>query len=187
MVKVQAMQILTPNSFYHLRFLFLPLSVSMFLLTQGLSQLLCKQRSVIFTKNTKWLKGLEYPCIESEKTSYRFQALWKVIIKVSTDIFVEPLRKRSGKRQQNRSNPPVIGTKNTIKFSFVDHTLSHLKTRLPPELEEATFLLPGNTAIFPTRQLLTSNANFLLTFLTNNRASKLRWVRGKTMQPRPNT
>ena len=32
-------------------------------------------------------------------------------------------------------------------FAFLDHTLSHLKTRFPPELEGAllaTFLLPGN-------------------------------------------
>ena len=45
--------------------------------------------------------------LESEKTSDRFQALWKVIMKVSTDLFIEPPRKRSVKRQQNRSNPVV--------------------------------------------------------------------------------
>ena len=119
--------------------------------------------------------------LESERTSDRFQALWKVIMKVSTDLFIEPSRKRSVWRQQNRSNPPVVDTESYYRvayyFALVDHTLSHLKTRFPPEL--ATFLLPGNTSIFPTRQLLTSSANLLITFLTH-RASKLRWLRGKS-------
>ena len=86
--------------------------------------------------------------IESERTSDRFQALWKVIMKVSTDLFIEPSRKRSVWRQQNRSNPPVVDTESYYRvayyFALVDHTLSHLKTRFPPEL--ATFLLPGNTS-----------------------------------------
>ena len=46
--------------------------------------------------------------LESERTSDRFQALWKVIMKVSTDLFIEPLRKSSVKKQQNCSNPPVV-------------------------------------------------------------------------------
>ena len=86
--------------------------------------------------------------IESERTSDRFQALWKVIMKVSTDLFIEPSRKRSVWRQQNRSSPPVVDKESYYRvayyFAFVDHTLSHLKTRFPPEL--ATFLLPGNTS-----------------------------------------
>ena len=86
--------------------------------------------------------------IESERTSDRFQALWKVIMKISTDLFIEPSRKRSVWRQQNRSNPPVVDTESYYRvayyFALVDHTLSHLKTRFPPEL--ATFLLPGEFA-----------------------------------------
>ena len=58
LVRVQAMSILSSNGFYHLRFWCLPLSVSMFLFTQGLSQWFCKQKSAIFTKHTKWLRGL---------------------------------------------------------------------------------------------------------------------------------
>ena len=69
-------------------------------------------------------------------------------MKVSTDLFIEPSRKRSVWRQQNRSNPPVVDKESYYRvayyFAFVDHTLSHLKTRFPPEL--ATFLLPGNTS-----------------------------------------
>ena len=126
--------------------------------------------------------------LESERISDRFQALWKVIMKVSTDLFIEPSRKRSVKRQKNRSNPPVFDTESYYRvahyFAFVDHTLSHLKTRFPPELEGAllaTFSLPGNTtqAIFPMRQLLTSSANLLITFLTY-RAWNVRWLRVKS-------
>ena len=91
--------------------------------------------------------------LESERISDRFQALWKVIMKVSTDLYIEPSRKRSVKRQQNRSNPPVVDTESYYRvahyFAFVVHTLSHLKTRFPPELEGAllaTFSLPGNTS-----------------------------------------
>ena len=143
LVKVQAMPIHTSNGFYHLSFWCLPLSVSMFLLSQDLSQSLCKQRSVIFKKLQRLVTS-----IESERTSDRFQALWKVIMKVSTDLFIEPSRKRSVWRQQNRSNPPVVDTESYYRvayyFALVDHTLSHLKTRFPPEL--ATFLLPCNTS-----------------------------------------
>lgn len=71
---------------------------------------------------------------------------------VSTDLAIEPSRKRSVKRQQNCTNPPVADTESYYRvayyFAFVDNTLSHLKTRFPPELEGAllaTFLLPGNT------------------------------------------
>ena len=91
--------------------------------------------------------------LESERISDRFQALWKVIMKVSTDLFIEPSRKRSVKRQQNRSNPPVVDTESYYRvahyFAFVDHILSHLKARFPPQLEGAllaTFSLPGNTS-----------------------------------------
>ena len=77
--------------------------------------------------------------LESEKTSDRFQELWKVNMKVSTDLFTEPSRKGSVKRQQNCSNPPVVDIERYYRvayyFSFVDHTLSHLKTRFCPELE----------------------------------------------------
>ena len=91
--------------------------------------------------------------LESERTSDRFQALWKVMKKVSTDLFIEPSRKRCVKRQQNRSNPPVVDKESYYRvayyFAFADRTLSHLKTRFPPELEGAllaTFLLPSNTS-----------------------------------------
>ena len=70
-----------------------------------------------------------------------FKELWQVILKISDDLGIEPSRKRSVRRQQNRTNPPVTDTESYYRvayyFAFLDHTLSHLKTRFPPELEGA--------------------------------------------------
>ena len=91
--------------------------------------------------------------LESERESDRFRELWQVIIQISTDLAIEPSRKRNVKRQQNRTNPPVADTESYYRvayyFTFLDHILSHLKTRFPPELEGAllaTSLLPGNVS-----------------------------------------
>ena len=89
--------------------------------------------------------------LENERDSDMFKELWQVILKISDDLGIEPSRKRSVRRQQNRTNPPVTDTESYYRvayyFAFLDHTLSHLKTRFSPELEGAllaTFLLPGN-------------------------------------------
>ena len=89
--------------------------------------------------------------IESERTTNRFQQLWQEILMISTDLDIEPSRKRIVKRQQNRTNPSVTDLEGYYRvgyfFAFLDHTLTHLKTRFPPELEGAllaTYLLPGN-------------------------------------------
>ena len=89
--------------------------------------------------------------LENERDSDMFKELWQVILKISDDLGIEPSRKRSVRRQQNRTNPPVTDSESYYRvayyFAFLDHTLSHLKTRFPPELEGAllaTFLLPGN-------------------------------------------
>ena len=86
--------------------------------------------------------------LESERTSDRFKELWQ---KISTELAIEPTRKRTVKRQQHRTNPSVTDLESYYRvgyyFAFLDHTLSHLKTRFPPELEGAllaTYLLPGN-------------------------------------------
>jgi hypothetical protein len=88
---------------------------------------------------------------EDGNFSHLLHVLWQVILKISDDLGIEPSRKRSVRRQQNRTNPPVTDTESYYRvayyFAFLDHTLSHLKTRFPPELEGAllaTFLLPGN-------------------------------------------
>ena len=89
--------------------------------------------------------------LENERDSDMFKELWQVILKISHDLGIEPSRKRSVRRQQNRTNHPVTDTESYYRvayyFAFLDHTLSHLKTRFPPELQGvllATFLLPGN-------------------------------------------
>ena len=89
--------------------------------------------------------------MESERESDRFKELWQVVIRISTYLAIEPSRKRSVKRQQNRTFPPVTDIESYYRvsyyFAFLDHTLLHLKTRFPPELEGAllaTSLLPGN-------------------------------------------
>ena len=89
--------------------------------------------------------------VESERTSDRFKELWQKIMKISTDLAIEPTRKRTVKRQQHRTNPSVTDLESYYRvgyyFAFLDHTLSHLKTRFPPELEGAllaTYLLAGN-------------------------------------------
>ena len=76
---------------------------------------------------------------------------WQEILKISDDLDIEPSRKRTVRRQQNRTNPPVTDTESYYRaayyFTFLDHTLSHLKTRFPPEREGAllaTALLPGS-------------------------------------------
>ena len=90
-------------------------------------------------------------CLENERESDKFKELWQVILNISANLGIEPSRKRTVRRQQNRSNPPVTDTESYYRvsyyFAFLDHTLSHLKIRFPPELEGAllaTFLLPGN-------------------------------------------
>ncbi len=45
--------------------------------------------------------------LESERTSDRFKELWQEIMKISTDLAIEPTRKRTVKRQQNRTNHSV--------------------------------------------------------------------------------
>ena len=85
---------------------------------------------------------------EAERESNKFQELWQAILKTSNDIGVEPSRKRSVSRQQNHTNPPVTDTDRVAYYyAFLDHILSHLKTRFRKELEGAllaTSLLPGS-------------------------------------------
>ena len=123
--------------------------------------------------------------LENERDSDMFKELWQVILKISDDLGIEPSRKRSVRRQQNRTNPPVTDTESYYRvayyFAFLDHTLSHLKTRFPPELEGAllaTFCQETYTT-FRRRPQLTSKPNMLIIFLTNL-ALKVKWLRGKS-------
>lgn len=71
----------------------------------------------------------------------------------SADIDTEPAKKRSVRIQRNCDNHPVEDVEGHYRvayyYAFLDHTISHLKTRFPPELEGAllaTYLLPFNTS-----------------------------------------
>ena len=91
--------------------------------------------------------------LESERTADKFHALWQTITKISANLGIEPAKKRTIRIQQNRANPPVEDIKGHYRvayyYAFLDHTISHLKTRFPPELEGAllaTYFLPSNTS-----------------------------------------
>lgn len=90
--------------------------------------------------------------LDSERAADKFHGLWQTITKISSDLDIQPAKKRSVKTQQNRANPPVEDIESHYRvsyyYAFLDHTISHLKTRFPPELEGAllaTYFLPCNT------------------------------------------
>ena len=91
--------------------------------------------------------------LESERAADKFQDLWQTITEISADLEIEPAKKRSVRIQRNCATPPVEDIKGHYRvayyYAFLDHTISHLKTRFPPELEGAllaTYLLPSNTS-----------------------------------------
>ena len=93
--------------------------------------------------------------LESERTSEKFHSLWETIIEISGNLEIEPAKKRTVRIQRNRANPPVDDIESHYRiayyFAFLDHTVAHLKTRFPPELEGALlatymYLLPSNSA-----------------------------------------
>ena len=90
--------------------------------------------------------------LDSERAADKFHSLWQTITKISSDLDIEPAKKRSVRTQQNRANPPVEDIEGHYRvayyYAFLDHTTSHLKTRFSPELEGAllaTYFLPSNT------------------------------------------
>ena len=91
--------------------------------------------------------------LDSERAADKFHSLWQTITKISSDLDIEPAKKRSVRIQRNRANPPVEDIEGHYRvayyYAFLDHTISHLKTRFPPELEGAllaTYFLPSNTS-----------------------------------------
>ena len=85
----------------------------------------------------------------------RETSLWETIIEISSNLEIEPAKKRTVRIQRNRANPPVDDIESHYRiayyFAFLDHTVAHLKTRFPPELEGALlatymYLLPSNSA-----------------------------------------
>ena len=86
-----------------------------------------------------------------ERYAEKFQSLWVGATKISADLGIEPAKKRTISRQRHRANPPVEDVESHYRvayyYAFLDHTVAHLKSRFPPELEGAllaTYLLPSN-------------------------------------------
>ena len=90
--------------------------------------------------------------LEIERTgTAKFHSLWQRITEISAGMNIEPSKRRTVARQRNRAIPPVEEIEAHYRvayfYAFFDHTISHLKTRFPRELEGAllaTLLLPGN-------------------------------------------
>ena len=81
----------------------------------------------------------------------KFPRLWQKIIEAAQSLSIEPTKKRTVRRQQNRSNPPVNDIEAHYRvayyYAFLDHTINHLNTRFPETFEDAliaTHLLPAN-------------------------------------------
>ena len=79
--------------------------------------------------------------------------MWQKIIEIAQSLSIEPSKKRTVRRQQNRSNPPVNDIEAHYRvayyYAFLDHTINHLNTRFPEKFEDAltaTHLLPANIA-----------------------------------------
>ena len=91
--------------------------------------------------------------LNSERTADKFHSLWEIITRTSTDlnIEIEPMKKRTVRKQQHRTNPPVEDIEGHYRvvyhYTFLDHTVTDLKTRFAPEPEGvllATYLLSCN-------------------------------------------
>ena len=81
----------------------------------------------------------------------RFNVLRQRIIEIAASLNIEPGKRRTVVRQRNRANPPVEEIEAHYRvayfYAFLDHTITHLKTRFPEELEGAllaTSFLPGS-------------------------------------------
>ena len=91
--------------------------------------------------------------LNSERAADKFHGLWQRTTEISADIDIEPAKKRNVRIQRNHANPHVEDTEGHYRvayyYAFLEHTVSHLKIRFPPELEGvllATYLLPSNTS-----------------------------------------
>ena len=82
--------------------------------------------------------------LDSERAADKFHSLWQTITKISSDLDIEPAKKRSVRMQRNRANPPVENIEGHYRVAYYyDHTTSHLKTRFPQGALPATHFLPS--------------------------------------------
>ena len=109
------------------------------------------------------VKTLEIERTEADK----FKDLWQNITEIAASLNMEPTKKRTVARQQNRANPPVEETEAHYRvayfYAFLDHTINHLKTRFPKELEGtllATYLLPSKVEFLSDEKVIKIKEEF---------------------------
>ena len=92
--------------------------------------------------------------LEIDRKEDKFGSLWEKIKLVADAVGVQKARKRIVTLQHNRTNTPAESVEAYYKvayfYAFLDHTITHLKTRFPEELEGAllaTYLIPGKLSL----------------------------------------
>ncbi len=93
--------------------------------------------------------------------------LWQQIKDIASNLGMEPSKKRTVMRQRNRTNPVVEDIESHYRlayfYAFLDHTINHMKTRFPKELEGAliaSYLLPCNIGQFDSQKITTIKNEF---------------------------
>ena len=88
--------------------------------------------------------------LENERSEDKFHTLWSKIERIASTMNMEPAKKRTVSRQTQRTNPPVKDIEAHYKvayfYAFLDHAISHLKTRFPADLHNAllaTYFVPA--------------------------------------------
>ena len=109
--------------------------------------------------------------LQAERTEDKFQKLWKGILDISVNLGIEPAKRRTIAVQRHRVNPPVNSEKDAIAAhyriayynAFLDHTISHLNTRFPQELNGAllaSYLTPGRIKHLTTERIQSIKEEF---------------------------
>ena len=100
--------------------------------------------------------------LEEERAPEKFETLWQQTKDIATSLGMEPCKKRTVSRQRHRANPVVEDVKShyrvTYYYAFLDHTISHMKSTFPKQLEGALFgsyLLPCNIDQLDTQKIAT--------------------------------
>lgn len=105
--------------------------------------------------------------LEEERAPEKFETLWQQTNDIATRLGIQPCKKRTVSRQRHRANPVVEDVKShyrvTYYYAFLDHTISHMKSRFPKQLEGALFgsyLLPCNIDQLDTQKIATIRNEF---------------------------
>lgn len=92
--------------------------------------------------------------LKSERKDDKFQNLWSRIKRIAATLNMEPAKKRTVSRQINRANPPVENIEAHYRvayfYAFIDHSITHLQTRFPSDLQNAllaTYFIPAKLCL----------------------------------------